>query len=59
MGSKIDEINKLVDEALNDALANLSVDGIIPSEEEKQTIKEMLINELLKRQIEQEESKTK
>lgn len=59
MDSKIDEINKLVDEALNDALANLSVDGIIPSEEEKQTIKEMLINELLKRQIEQEESKTK
>lgn len=59
MDNKIDEINKIVDEALNNALANLSVDGIIPSEEEKQTIKEMLVKELLERENIQEESKSK
>lgn len=59
MESKIEEINIIVDEALEDALANLNVDGIITSEEEKQEIKKMLIKDLTERQNIQKEKTIK
>jgi len=59
MESKIEEINIIVDEALEDALANLNVDGIITSEEEKQEIKKMLIKDLKERQNIQKEKTIK